>query len=49
MLRRLSVLLVAAVALLAAPTAAYADHDCGPPAKHSDHSQGPADRNNPCK
>lgn len=40
---------VAAVALTGIPSAAFANHDCGPPDKHNGHSKGPEDRNNPCK
>ena len=49
MLRRITVLLVATVALMGAPATAFADHDCGPPPKHSDHSKAQEDRKNPCR
>lgn len=48
-LKRAIMAAVAAVVLTGMPSAAFADHDCGPPDKHSGHAKGPEDRKNPCK
>lgn len=34
---------------LTIPTAAFANHDCGPPDKHNDHAKTQEDRNRPCQ
>lgn len=47
--KRAILVLAAAMVFAGVPSAAFADHDCGPPDKHSDHSKGPDDRKNPCR
>jgi hypothetical protein len=47
--RILAIALMSTVMAVAAPSDAFANHDCGPPDKHNDHAKGPEDRKVPCK
>lgn len=47
--RLLAGAVLSAFLVAGAPTAALANHDCGPPDRHNDHSKGPDSRNRPCK